>query len=147
MVDEIEYTLRPAVDDDEQFLRRLHKECYENVVIEQFGEWDDDVQRGFFDRKWKPENYQIIVSPNADVGAVSVFDRDDHILLAEIVIVPEYQNSGLGSTVVEEIVARARKENRPVRLQVLKANRARELYLRLGFREVVRTETHLIMER
>ena len=113
----------------------------------QFGEWDDDVQRSFFDRKWIPEEYEIIVTDETDVGVISVSECGDYIFLAELQIHLEHQNRGLGSSIIRDIVARAESQKLPVRLQVLKANRVQALYHRLGFREISRTDTHLIMER
>ncbi len=140
------YVVRDATEQDEQFMRTLHERCYRDVVFAQFGEWNDEQQRGFFDRKWNPSNYQIIVVGRVSVGGVSVRDEDDHVCLSEIVIDPDFQNQGLGTNVVENIVNRAKSENRPVRLQVLRANRAHKLYVRLGFKEIGRTDTHIRME-
>jgi ribosomal protein S18 acetylase RimI-like enzyme len=146
-VNDLQYRFRTSVDDDEQFLRRLREQCYREVVIAQFGEWDDDVQRGFFDKKWNPERYQIIETQGTEAGAVAVEQHSDHVFLSGIQISPEHQNRGLGTQVIEDIVQRAHSENLPVRLQVLKSNRAQALYRRLGFREIGQTDTHLMMER
>ncbi len=128
-------------------MRSLHERCFRDVVTSQFGQWDNDQQREFFDKKWNPSNYQIIGVDNTDAGVISVFAHTDHVWLSEIQVDPAFQNRGLGSRVVQDIVDHARAENLPVRLQVLHKNRAKELYLRLGFQEVDRTETHVKMER
>jgi len=45
------------------------------------------------------------------------------------------------------VLAEGRRHNLPVRLQVLKVNRARKLYERLGFEACGESETHVHMER
>jgi len=52
--------LRKATDEDKEFLRDLNRIVYEEVVIEQFGSWDDVWQSNYFDEKWKAAGYQII---------------------------------------------------------------------------------------
>lgn len=147
MVDGPGYLLRAATESDKESLRALHKRCYRDVVISQFGKWDDEQQRGFFDVKWNPANYQIIVVGGTDVGAIAVAEQGDHVFLSEIQIDPDFQNRGIGSKLVEDVVDRARSAARHVRLEVLHANRAQELYVRLGFKEIDRTDTHVRMER
>jgi ribosomal protein S18 acetylase RimI-like enzyme len=60
----------------------------------------------------------------------------DHWDLVQIQIVPEKQGRGFGSTILEKLLADAVQANVPVSLSVLKANPARHLYERLGFRIV-----------
>jgi len=52
---------------------------------------------------------------------------------------------GVGTSVVRDVMHQASRLGLPLRLQVLKANRARRLYERLGFREVAETPTHFQM--
>jgi hypothetical protein len=60
-------------------------------------------------------------------------DESDHVFLIEILIAPEHQNCGVGTELVGRVLARAGARGVPVRLQVLRANRARNLYERPGF--------------
>ena len=62
-----------------------------------------------------------------------------------IEILPEYQNRGVGSAVIRDVLAQAQAEGLPVGLQVLKVNPARRLYERLGFNVVGETATHYLM--
>ena len=60
-------------------------------------------------------------------------------------ILPEYQNRGVGSAVIRDVLAQAQAEGLSVGLQVLKVNPARRLYERLGFSLVGETATHYLM--
>ena len=141
------YSLRKCTDADEPFLRTLHRHCFHDMVVTQFGAWDAAVQRTFVDRMLTQENLQIVVVDDREVGAVSRFREGDHIRLNELMIDPDFQGKGLGSAIVQQTIQQAESEGIPVRLQVLLANRAIALYSRLGFKEAGRTDTHVKMIR
>ncbi len=137
---------RPATELDKEYLRALHKGCYQDIVTRQFGAWDDAVQRKFFEEKWIPEKFQIVELDGKNVGMISVLKKDDHVFLSEIQIEPVLQGRGYGTHILEHILSEAKKSETRVRLQVLKLNRAVNLYLRLGFVKVGETDTHILME-
>jgi ribosomal protein S18 acetylase RimI-like enzyme len=62
---------------------------------------------------------------------LDVKEETDHTYLSRIELRREYQNRGVGSAVIRDLLA----NGRPVRLHVFTANaRARQLYERLGVR-------------
>ena len=63
-----------------------------------------------------------------------------------IYILPEYQNHGIGTYLIRQVIDNAHHEKKPVRLHVLKVNPAVGLYKRLGFRAISETDTHFVME-
>jgi ribosomal protein S18 acetylase RimI-like enzyme len=140
-------TRRPATPEDEALARRLHESGYRDVVMRQFGLWDPEQQACFFIEKWFPDEYEILQSDQVDCGYLWVADTEDCIEIMEIAILPEYQNQGIGSHILEEELARARARDVPVRLGVLQRSEAVALYRRLGFREYDRTSTHILMQR
>ena len=90
--------------------------------------WDEELQRRMFDDRFDPTMIQILQSEGHDVGLLEVKERTDHIFLARVEVVPAYQRKGIGTAVIESIVAESRRKNRPVFLQVLRSNPARALY-------------------
>jgi len=136
---------RPATSEDTEFARISHHEAYREVVSRQFGAWDETLQDRLFEEKWIPDQFEIVLYDGNPCGFLSIEDRPDHIYVSEIVIVPQFQGRGVGSRLLNEEMQRGRETKSPLRLQVLKANRAIELYRRLGFRECGTTETHLCM--
>ncbi|WP_141735949.1 GNAT family N-acetyltransferase [Oligoflexus tunisiensis] len=69
------------------------------------------------------------------------------MFLIEIQIDAPYQGKGIGTQLIKKVINEAKVKDLPLRLQVLKENdKARKLYLRLGFRQVSETETHIVME-
>jgi hypothetical protein len=45
--------LRSAIVDDKEFLFDLARTVYKKLVIDQFGNWDEKLQRNYFEKKWK----------------------------------------------------------------------------------------------
>jgi ribosomal protein S18 acetylase RimI-like enzyme len=137
--------LRKATDDDLDFLYTLHKATLKEHVEQTWG-WDEEWQKSRFEQHFNPEKVQIIMLDNISIGELSVEHTDCSIFLNTIEILPEYQDKGIGTYLIEEILAKAEHENKSVALQVLKVNeRARTLYKRLGFSIRRETETHYNM--
>ena len=142
----MQYELQPAQATDKDAIRQLNDRCYREVVEAQFGTWDEELQRDFFERKWNPTHFQKIMCSGQLVGVLSSWTRQQEIFLAEIQIDPEHQGQGLGTAIVRDILTTALSLGVPVKLQVLKKNRAKSLYERLGFVVTGVTETHFQME-
>jgi GNAT superfamily N-acetyltransferase len=143
----MQYELRQATEADEEWAYRLNDRCYRDLVVRQFGEWDEKWQREHFAQKWTPSDYRIIVYEGNDAGVLCVRSQGDCTFLAEIQIDPQFQKQGLGTAIVGELIGQARREGLPLRLRVLRRNRARRLYSRLGFSQIGETETHVLLEK
>jgi len=89
---------------------------------------------------------RIITSGGADVGLFKVVRDTDPWELAQIQLLPSHQQQGLGGQLVRQLVEEARVAGRSVVLDVLRANPARHLYERAGFR-VVGEEPHSYVMR
>ncbi len=137
---------RPATAADIDFARSVHHRAYRDVAVRQFGPWDEEAQDKFFSEGWFGAPHEIIECDGVACGYLCVEDREGDIHVRELVIDPEYQGKGVGSHVLREVIGRARARQVPVRLGTFHANRAVNLYRRLGFREVGKTETHILME-
>jgi ribosomal protein S18 acetylase RimI-like enzyme len=140
-------TARDASEADKKFLYVLSCLAYEEIVVKQFGEWDDQWQRNYFEDKWNRKSYQVVEQDGRAIGALVVTERDDCIFLDEILLLPDYQDQGIGSTLLMIELDKARRKKKPMRLQVLKQNRARRLYERLGFHVYDQTDSHYLMEK
>ena len=143
----MEYDLRHANPGDKEWGYQLYRRCFRDILIRQFGVWHELWQRNYFEKKWDPSKYQIVVSEGQDVGLVSVRVEEDHIFLVEIQIDPEFQNRGLGTRILRDLIAEAEARGLPLRLRVLHQNRAKNLYSRLGFSRTGETHTHILMEK
>jgi GNAT superfamily N-acetyltransferase len=138
--------LIPAIDSDKEYFRSLNRDCYQEVVVLQFGVWDDELQSKGFDLKWKEQKFQKIMIDGVCVGGVWVdLNEYDH-QLREIQIHPDYQGQGIGTRIVLEVIEAARHDSRRLWLKVLLQSDAVRLYERLGFAITGKTETQYIMD-
>jgi len=139
--------LRPATLADHPFLQRLNREAYKELVTKRYGSWDEDFQRARFATKLQSVEFRIVLLDHQPVGAVASTEHADHIFLDELLILPEFQNRGIGSRVLVGELHRADRLGKPVRLHTLRMNPAQALYRRHGFLETSRNETYVNMER
>ncbi len=143
--EEVRYSLREVTEADREILWCLHKATMREYVDRTWG-WDESFQRGMFDENFDPKRQRIVTVGGEDVGVISVDRRGNVLDLYNLRILPAYQGRGLGTLVVRDVLAAARRQGLAIHLSVLKANpRARRLYERLGFIITGESETHYMM--
>ena len=143
----ISYTLRPATNADYDFLYQLHATAIRPSVEATWG-WDDAFQQALFRSRWNPAKTQVVMVDGKMVGTLRLVENQDEIFLALIEIHPDHQNCGLGTTIVQDILAEAHQRSLPVLLHVLKTNQgARRLYERLGFAIIETREERYVMKK
>ena len=143
----IHWIKRQARAEDQEFAYVVQRAAYEDVVCRQFGQWDEAWQRQHFIEKWNPKRYEIVEKEGCPIGVLSVSRTQVEVCIIEIQLLPAYQGQGIGTELLQQELLFADERNLPVRLQVLRANRARGLYERLGFQIYDETDTHFLMER
>jgi ribosomal protein S18 acetylase RimI-like enzyme len=137
--------LRQANSKDFDFLYKVKKKTLKEYISKTWG-WDEDWQKDYFARKFKPELIKIIMKSGREIGSISIIEEIEYYFLSLIEILPEYQNQGIGTRLIKDLLSRAKRNKKPVYLQVIKTNKkARKLYERLGFVVEEQTETHLKM--
>jgi ribosomal protein S18 acetylase RimI-like enzyme len=135
------YSLRPAVDADFDFLYNLHRAAMREYVEPIWG-WHEQWQAEYFRAKFDPTNRQIIEVDGRSVGVIVVEDKPEEIYLGLIELLPEYQGRGIGTSLLNRLIERAQATGRALTLHVLKTNHpARRLYERHSLR-VVEEENH-----
>ena len=146
MIVSMKIRLRPAEPSDKEFVRQVHHLGYKDVVTRQFGTWDETVQDSFFAKDWAKNKMEIILCDEKECGYASRKRKPEFYWVGELVLLPKFQGCGIGSGILRDVMTMAAAENIPVRLQVLFENYAHRLYLRLGFVDTGKTETHYLME-
>jgi len=130
--------LRPVTPADSEFCFQMHKAAMGDYITAIWG-WDEQRQRGFQDRSFNPDRWQIITADGADVGMIDVERRPTEIYLARIEILPGYQGRGIGTRLISALIDEAGQRGQDLVLEVLNVNhRAQALYQRLGMTEVAR---------
>jgi GNAT superfamily N-acetyltransferase len=139
--------LTPCTPADRDFAFIVTEAAMRVYVEQAFGPWDADDQRRRFDEVFDSATYQRIVVDGVPAGILAVEDRPAEIFLARIFLLPAFQRRGIGSTLITALIDRARAEEKPLRLRVLRVNpAARRLYERLGFVVTESTPVHDYLE-
>jgi ribosomal protein S18 acetylase RimI-like enzyme len=140
-----EVSTRPASDADSACAYEVKKQALGTYITRVWG-WDEEVQEDFHSREFDSARLEIVTLAGRDIGTIEVVSKIAHILINKLYLLPAFQNQGIGSRLVRDVLDRAKRMKLPVCLSVLKINPAWRLYERLGFRKVEETETHWRME-
>ncbi len=131
------------------FIYELKKEVYKNYVEKIYGEWNEENQQKLFSRfmKENAKNIELIYLKDELVGFYNGKDKDnDTFEIGNICVKPEYQNKGIGTAVLKEILFEHKGQN--IKLQVFKINeKAIKLYKKMGFEKEEETQMHYIMKK
>jgi ribosomal protein S18 acetylase RimI-like enzyme len=127
------YKLRQATKADFDFLYTLHRSVMREYIEPIWG-WHEDWQAEYFYRKFDPAQRQIIRVNDTDAGVLVVEERQGELYLSLIELLPPFQNKGIGTAIISDLIDRANHQRMPLSLHVLKTNLpARKLYEKLGF--------------
>jgi len=140
------YSLRHAKDADRAWLEALRRAVYEHLFFATWGGWDEARHQRHFAAPWQQGRIQLVEVNGQPVGMIQLREQEDCVAIGEIQILPEYQNKGLGTRLLVEVIDRARQQGRDVILSMgLMNSGAHRLYERLGFEETERSDTHVHM--
>ncbi len=132
---------RMAGPDDYDFVRRVHHLGIREYVEDMFGAWDEPYQDERFAGQYKAEETWIILRDGTAVGWLGKRALPGECFVTELYFTPEHQNQGIGTRVLRDLIAEARRGDKSVSLGVMKNNPSRRLYAREGF-EVVGENEH-----
>jgi ribosomal protein S18 acetylase RimI-like enzyme len=103
-------------------------------AIEKTWGWDEDWQRFDFEKRFGQYVVSIIEADGRDAGGLWLESSPDLIYIADFQVLPALQGRGIGTAVLQGLIAEGATRSVPVELAVLRVNaRARRLYERLGF--------------
>jgi GNAT superfamily N-acetyltransferase len=138
MIDFSLIKLIPAEERHREFSYQLKKTVYGDYITRIWG-WDEAEQREYHTQDWTNNRVQIVLYDGRPVGNIYVSEDEDHIEIGQFYILPEYQNKGIGTYLLEGILERADRLGLPVRLAYLHINPVASLYKRYCFK-VVRSD-------
>jgi ribosomal protein S18 acetylase RimI-like enzyme len=125
--------MRPATSQDFEFILDLTREAFGPFVQEIWG-WDEEDQRARQLDWFSRTPVQIVEADGEAVGCLAVIRHPDHVFLNRIGLAANWQRRGIGTRLIEQVLADAADSGLAVRLSVLDNNPAQGLYERLGFR-------------
>ncbi|GAA1939306.1 GNAT family N-acetyltransferase [Agromyces allii] len=123
-------TIRPSLPIDAEYVVAL-KERTMRADLERLGRWASDRSRARVLAAFSIEHTRIIELDGEPIGSISLRPAADGRWLELFYLEPSMQGRGLGSTVLERVLAEP--GDGLLRLDVLQGSRARALYERHGF--------------
>jgi len=153
--DAMRVTLRPAHPDDEDFLYELYCSTRAHDIgvaglmpAKQAAilEMQFNGQRQQYEMDFPEADHDIILLEGRPIGRVMVQRTAEQNIGVDIALLPEHRNSGIGGTLINQLLDEARNAGKPFRIHVERLNPAVRLYERLGFRTIGETPTHFLLE-
>jgi ribosomal protein S18 acetylase RimI-like enzyme len=135
-------SLRPEQPGDEGFLFEVYAGTREEELA--LTNWDEPMRRVFLNQQFNamrqgyrsmfPSGQFLIIELDGQAAGRMVIDRGaNEIRVVDLALLPAQRNRGIGTLLMRQVCAGAAEAQKPVRLCVLKNNRAFHWYVRLGF--------------
>jgi ribosomal protein S18 acetylase RimI-like enzyme len=130
-----DFDFRRVRPNDIEFCWTIYRETMQPLTA-QLMQWNEESQRRGIEAALADDDASILVSDGAAAGWLHVTETRRDIHLGHLYLAPEARNRGLGSKFLRWMGERAKRKDKNFTLEVLKNNRARALYERLGFRVI-----------
>ena len=139
--------LRPTVPADRPFCLHLFSLIRTDEM--QAGHWEPAMRNHFMEMQFtsheahlrqagEADDRMIVMSDQPDaqpIGRVVVFRRESEFHVADLSLLPEFRQRGIGTHLLTSLQEEARIRGLPLRLYCLRTNPAVDLYRHLGFRD------------
>lgn len=154
MATTVSITLRPVGPADEQFLLRV----YASTRTEELAGvgWTEEQKRAFLLQQFVSQSaywaehyaggdFRIIEVDGVPAGRFYVNRGPEAICLVDIALLPEHRRGGIGTGLIQRLLAEGKAKGLPVTLHVEAFNPARCLYERLGFEPAADHGVYVLM--
>jgi len=128
-----DFEFRRVQPQDVAFCWSIYRDAMQPLTVELM-QWNEANQRRGIEEALGDEGASILVAGDADAGWLHVIETRRDIHLGHLYLAPQQRNRGLGTEFLRWMGERATRKDKNFTLEVLKNNRARGLYERLGFR-------------
>lgn len=148
-------SFRPVASGDEKLLLDIYRSSRGDDLrglgwaedrISEFLGMQYEAQQKFYETEYKRAVDEIILCEDKPAGRLIVEPRAHEIRFIDVALLPEHRNQGIGTYLIRQLQEEARRERKPLRLQIIRFNRAVNLLERSGFVRTSETGTHFQME-
>jgi ribosomal protein S18 acetylase RimI-like enzyme len=136
-------SLRPVTADDKEFLisvyagtraQELAQVQWEEGQKDAFIRWQFEMQQKEYPTRFPDARYDVILVDDVPAGRIWIGVDDKQIRLLDIAVMAQFQNRGVGTTLLRRLMDEATQANKPLRHMVFVLNdNAHRFYERLGF--------------
>jgi ribosomal protein S18 acetylase RimI-like enzyme len=127
-------SFKKATLKDIPFLWELRQLTMKLHVEKSYG-WNEDVQFKYAKQDLRSAN--IVMCEAQSIGVIKVLKHEHEFFLSQIQVHPHWAGKGIGHKLLTGLIREATKEQKSIRLEVLKVNPALKLYKAFGF-EILR---------
>ncbi len=150
-------TLRACTPNDEPFLADVYARTRTDELAPV--PWTDEQKTMFLRQQFHAQDvayrgsypqatFSVVELAGTPIGRLYVTSLgDDEVRIIDIALLPQHRGTGIGTRLIEDVVAEAQRAGRYVSLHVERWNPALALYERLGFEQAGETDVHYRMER
>jgi GNAT superfamily N-acetyltransferase len=149
-------SFRPICPGDEAFLSQVYASTRLGELA--VTDWTDEqkavflqmqfaAQHKFYQDNYTDTDFLLIFQDDIPIGRLYVARWKDEIRIVDIALLLAYRGTGIGATILRDLLAEADATGKPVRIHVERENPALRLYQRLGFVMIEDKGVYLFMER
>ncbi len=144
-------SIRPIQDEDLMVLNEIYGSTREKE-LKQVVEWNDEQKKNFVLQQFMAQHdyyqknyigaaFYTIQKNKVAIGRLYIHEnfQEKGVRIIDIAILPNWQNKGIGKSILKDILAKASKLNRAVSIHVETFNPAMKLYKKLGFEKISET--------
>lgn len=138
--------LRPVSESDNDFLLSVYGSTRADELAqvewaegqqEMFLRWQFDMQRREYSARFPDADYRVIIIDQQPAGRIWVGSDNEQIRLLDIALLPQFQNRGVGTALLQKLMTYAENEGKALRHMVFVLNNdADRFYERLGFKKI-----------
>jgi Acetyltransferases len=137
--------LRPITPEDESFLFEVYASTrademklvpWSEAQQEEFLRMQFAAQHKHYQSEYPDADYQIILLHDRSIGRLYVDRRAAEIRILDVTLLPEYRNRGIGSPLIQALIAEGKNTGKAVSIYVDNFGGAASLFERLGFSKV-----------
>src|SRR5947208_16481521 len=148
-------SFRAVTQADGEFLLKLYKSSrgddlrglgWSEDRISEFLEMQYEARQRLHENDYQNATDELVLLDGKPAGHLSIERREDEIRCVDIALLPEKRRAGIGTLLISRLQNEARGLSKPLRLQVIRFNRAVTLLERLGFLRTSESVTDFHME-
>ncbi len=147
--------LRLVEPEDRDFLYQVYASTreeelaplgWERAATDEFLWMQFTAQDKFYTEQFPQAQFRVIQLDEQPIGRLYTDLRPDEIRVIDIALLPDFRGKGLGTALLEDILAQGQALGLPIRIHVEQFNPALSLYERIGFRQVEEQPPYYLLE-
>jgi ribosomal protein S18 acetylase RimI-like enzyme len=146
--------LRPATDEDQEFLHQVYASSREEELAavpwspqqkDAFLRMQTRAQRQHYAAAYPAAHYQVLEVDGVPAGRMLLDVASERVHLVDFGLLPPFRNRGVGTALLRDLQELARQRGQSLSLATEVNNPARRLYTRLGFVVEEEKEMHVFL--